>query len=134
MSTIVFWLSLLASVLYTLGVLCLKRSTQWQPGPWLTTFLCNMITVVAFLPLFAFGGAIPSLGQLWQPALVGALFLAGQVLVVLALTHGDVSIATPIFQEGVVFVSGYWEGSKAIRLGRNPSDAELIWTENRYLR
>lgn len=49
------------------------------------------------------------------------------------VTYG-VAIATPIFQEGLVFVSGYWEGSKAIRLGQNPSEARLEWEENRYLR
>lgn len=49
------------------------------------------------------------------------------------VTNG-VSIAKPIFQEGIVFVSGYWEGSKTIRLGKNPRDAKLIWTENEYLR
>ena len=49
------------------------------------------------------------------------------------VTNG-VSIATPIFHEGLVFVSGYWEGSKAIRLGEHPHDAKLIWAETRYLR
>jgi len=44
------------------------------------------------------------------------------------VTYG-VSIATPIFQENIVFVSGYWEGSKAIRLGSAPTDAELIWED-----
>jgi outer membrane protein assembly factor BamB len=34
----------------------------------------------------------------------------------------------------MVFVSGYWEGSKAIRLGERPEQAELIWEDNRYLR
>jgi hypothetical protein len=45
-----------------------------------------------------------------------------------------VSIATPIYRNGTVFVTGYWAGSKAIRLGEHPEDAELIWEENRYLR
>jgi len=49
------------------------------------------------------------------------------------VTNG-VSIATPIFHEELVFVSGYWEGSKAIRLGKGPRKASLIWTENQYLR
>ncbi len=49
------------------------------------------------------------------------------------VTNG-VSIATPIFQEGIVVVSGYWEGTKAIRLGKIPQEATLLWTENRYLR
>jgi outer membrane protein assembly factor BamB len=49
------------------------------------------------------------------------------------VTYG-VSIATPIFQEGLVLVAGYWEGSKAIRLGENPNDAELAWEDTRNLR
>jgi hypothetical protein len=36
--------------------------------------------------------------------------------------------------DGHVFVTGYWAGSKAIRLGKRPEDAEMIWEENRYLR
>jgi outer membrane protein assembly factor BamB len=49
------------------------------------------------------------------------------------VTYG-VSIATPIFHDGIVFVSGYWEGSKAIRLGQRGMEANLIWEENRQLR
>jgi outer membrane protein assembly factor BamB len=49
------------------------------------------------------------------------------------VTYG-VAIATPIFQEGIVFVTGYWEGSKAIRLGEQPADATLAWEDNRALR
>lgn len=43
-----------------------------------------------------------------------------------------VSIATPIYHEKTLFVSGYWEGAKAIKLSGN--DIELAWEENRYLR
>lgn len=49
------------------------------------------------------------------------------------VTYG-VSIASPIYAEGIVFVTGYWEGSKAIRLGDKPTDAELIWEDNENLR
>ena len=49
------------------------------------------------------------------------------------VTYG-VSIATPICQQGLVFVAGYWEGSKAIRLGKRPADAALAWEENEWLR
>ena len=45
-----------------------------------------------------------------------------------------VSIATPIFQEGIILICGYWDGSKAIKLGERPEDAELLWEENRFLR
>ena len=49
------------------------------------------------------------------------------------VTYG-VSIATPIFHEGLLFVSGYCEGSKAIQLGDLPEAAELAWEDNRHLR
>lgn len=49
------------------------------------------------------------------------------------VTYG-VSIATPLFRDGIVLVCGYWEGSKAIRLGAQPSEATLLWEENRFLR
>lgn len=49
------------------------------------------------------------------------------------VTYG-VSIATPLFHDGTVLVCGYWHGSKAIKLGSKPTDAELLWEENRYTR
>ncbi len=49
------------------------------------------------------------------------------------VTYG-VTITTPIFQDGTVLVCGYWEGSKAIRLGKSASQADLLWEENRQLR
>lgn len=48
-------------------------------------------------------------------------------------TYG-VSIATPIYRDGILFVTGYWEGSKAIRLGEKPTDAELVWQDRKQLR
>jgi outer membrane protein assembly factor BamB len=45
-----------------------------------------------------------------------------------------VSIATPIFHDGILLVCGYWAGSKAIKLGSQPDEAELLWEENRFLR
>ena len=49
------------------------------------------------------------------------------------ITYG-VSIAQPIVHEGLVLVCGYWHGSKAIRLGAQPEQAELAWEENKFLR
>jgi outer membrane protein assembly factor BamB len=49
------------------------------------------------------------------------------------ITYG-VSIAKPILQENLVFVAGYWAGSKAIRLGETPQGAKLAWEENKFLR
>ena len=49
------------------------------------------------------------------------------------VTYGT-SIATPIFQEGIVLVSSYWEGSQAIRLGEDPADAQVVWEDRRNMR
>jgi outer membrane protein assembly factor BamB len=44
------------------------------------------------------------------------------------ITYG-VSIAQPIVREGLVFVSGYWHGARAIRA----SDGQLAWSEEKTL-
>lgn len=49
------------------------------------------------------------------------------------ITYG-VSIAKPIMQEGIVFIAGYWDGAKAIRLGDAAHSATLAWEDSRYLR
>jgi outer membrane protein assembly factor BamB len=49
------------------------------------------------------------------------------------VTYG-VSIATPVYHSGVVFVSGYWAGAKAIRLDASGRKATLAWEDDRTLR
>ncbi len=49
------------------------------------------------------------------------------------ITYG-VSITTPIFRDGIALVSSYWHGAKAFRLGKQPTDSQLIWEEERLLR
>ncbi len=49
------------------------------------------------------------------------------------VTYG-VSIATPIYHDQLLLVCGYWEGSKAIRLGNTLSDAKLAWEDSKNLR
>jgi outer membrane protein assembly factor BamB len=49
------------------------------------------------------------------------------------VTNG-VSIATPVYHAGIVFVSGYWAGAKAIRLDASGRKASLAWEDERTLR
>lgn len=49
------------------------------------------------------------------------------------VTYG-VSIADPLVCEGLVIACGYWEGTKAIRLGTKTTQVEIAWEENKYLR
>jgi outer membrane protein assembly factor BamB len=72
----------------------------------------------------------------WTPKhIVGLEIASGKLLwkYPYDVTYG-VSIATPIFHDGTVLVCGYWHGSKAIKLGMQPTDADLLWEENRYTR
>jgi len=49
------------------------------------------------------------------------------------VTYG-VSIATPIVRGDQLFVTGYWEGSKMIHLGKKADEATLAWEDNKNLR
>ncbi len=72
----------------------------------------------------------------WTPSHIRAIDPADGALcwsVPYAVEYG-VSIASPIFREGLVFVSAYWAGSKAIRPVAAGSPADLVYEENRYLR
>jgi formylglycine-generating enzyme required for sulfatase activity/outer membrane protein assembly factor BamB len=72
----------------------------------------------------------------WTPTHVRGLDpRTGQPLwsVPFEVTYGT-SIATPLFAEDLVVVSGYYEGTKAIRLGPEPAAATLAWQDTRNLR
>lgn len=45
-----------------------------------------------------------------------------------------VSIAMPICHDETVLVCGYWHGSRAIKLGKNPTEATLLWQEEEKIR
>lgn len=42
------------------------------------------------------------------------------------ITYG-VSIAQPLYRDGLLLVSGYWHGTKALRLGEKPTEVALAW-------
>lgn len=45
------------------------------------------------------------------------------------ITYG-VSIAQPLYRDGMLLVSGYWHGAKALRLGSQP---QLVWEEEKKM-
>lgn len=48
------------------------------------------------------------------------------------ITYG-VSIAQPLYHEGLLFVSGYWHGSRALRPGPGLKEVKLEWSEEKIL-
>jgi drug/metabolite transporter (DMT)-like permease len=97
-------LPLIAALLYVFGALLVKRSGEFGVGVWRTAFISNLTSAVLFQLLLPLGGAFHR-ELLWQPALLGALFLLGQLLNYLALQRGDVSVATPVLGLKIILVA-----------------------------
>jgi len=100
-----FWLPLLAAILFAHGAMLMKRSAHWRVDVWRTTFISNLITATSFMPWLLWGGRFPAALDLWQPLVVGSLFVIGQVTTMLALTKGEVSVATPVLGLKIVLVA-----------------------------
>ncbi len=107
---------LLASLLYIGAALFLKRAQQLGGGVLRTTFIANVAIALVFALLLPLGGPGQPLTQFWQPALVAALFVAGQVFALLALSRGDVSVATPALGAKTIFVAWFTTLLLATRL------------------
>jgi drug/metabolite transporter (DMT)-like permease len=97
-------LPLASSVGYVVAVLLVKRSAFFGVGLWRTTFVANVATGLCFAPLWLLGGPGQPATMLWQPAVVGALFFAGQVCTFWAI-NGDVSLATPVLGLKILMVA-----------------------------
>jgi outer membrane protein assembly factor BamB len=65
----------------------------------------------------------------WTPEHVAGLDpVSGKVLWQIPFNSTyDVSISDPVWHGGVLLVSGYWEGSKAIRLNERGEQPEVLW-------
>src|SRR5688572_22386069 len=96
---------LAASLLYVGAALSLKRSSQERAGVWRSTFVMNLTTAALFTVMLFLGGAGPGPKPLWQPAVIGVLYVVAQSLTMIALSRGDVSVATPVMGTKVVFVA-----------------------------
>lgn len=97
-------LPLASSLLYVAAALSLKRASVEGAGVWRATFVMNLAVAGCF-GVMLLGGAGPGPTPLWQAAVIGALFVAGQAATMVALSRGDVSVATPVMGTKVVFVA-----------------------------
>jgi drug/metabolite transporter (DMT)-like permease len=106
----------IASLLYISAALFLKRAQQLGSGALRTTFIANLVIALVFAALLPLGGKGQPVALLWQPALVAVLFVAGQVFSILALSRGDVSVATPALGAKTIFVAWFTTLLLATRL------------------
>lgn len=93
-----------SAFVYVLAALFLKRASELGAGMWRSVKLCNFTAALVFSFLLPLGGEIPPAALWWQPAVPALLFVAGQVLTMLTLRVGDVSVATPVMGLKIIFV------------------------------
>lgn len=98
------FLSLAAALTYVVGALLIKRSGEFGVGVWRTAFVSNFVSAGLFMLLMGLGGTFHP-KRWWEPAVVGLLFILGQVFNYLALQKGDVSVATPVLGVKILLVA-----------------------------
>lgn len=86
-------------------MMLVKRGTARGVSPWTGTFLANIwLAALWSVPAFVRQQIVPT--EAWgQAAVIGGLFVLGQLFTYLAFQYGDVSVATPIFGVKVLMVA-----------------------------
>ncbi len=96
---------LAAGIGYALAAMMLKRAADYGVGATRAAFVNNICFAVVLAPVFLFADNPSEHVEIipWG-MLIGALGATGFLLTVMALTRGDVSVATPILGMKTVFV------------------------------
>lgn len=102
-------LPLAAAFVYSAAALLLKRALQGSVDVWRATFAANVMMGLLAAPVLLFvGSSQPQAGAAWyQIVLISTAAVAGQTLNALALSRGDVSVATPLLGAKVILVAGF---------------------------
>jgi drug/metabolite transporter (DMT)-like permease len=108
-------LPLVSAFIYAIAALLLKRATERGVGPWRVSFVTNWVQAALFAPFWLAGGHSFSWEHLGCAAICGVTFFIGQIFTFLALSRGDVSVATPVLGTKVIFVALF-----AVLLGVEP--------------
>lgn len=100
----VLW-PLVAGVGFAFAALGLKQAIESGLGPWRLTVVNSWMMALVFSPLWL----VPVDREVvwdWFPAVVvGTLSVAGNLLMMLALSRGDVSVAAPLMGTKVLYVA-----------------------------
>ncbi len=100
------FIPLFSAVGYAFAALMLKRATEGGAGAWRVSFLTNWVLASIFSLLWLLPSDHPATATHVSHAIIsGVIFFVGQVFTFLALSRGDVSVATPVLGSKVVFVA-----------------------------
>lgn len=108
-------LPLISAFVYAFAAILLKRATERGIGPWRVSFVTNWTQAALFAPFWLAGGHDFSWAHFASAATCGVTFFLGQIFTFLALSRGDVSVATPVLGTKVLFVALF-----AVILGVEP--------------
>ncbi len=100
-----YLLPLVAGFLYPVGSLFLKQAMGEGAGTMRLVFISNLGISFCFLALLFFNDESPRWELLAWPVAAGIAFFLGQILTLLALRVGDVSIQAPLMGTKTVFVA-----------------------------
>lgn len=96
---------LASSFLFVFGVMSAKQAIVRGASPWTGTFWGNQWLAIFWVLVAVVRGSLCEF-DMWLPAaIIGALFVLGQLLTYLAFQVGDVSVATPVFGIKVIVVA-----------------------------
>lgn len=97
---------LFSSVVFVFGMMLSKKAIDGGASPWTGTFLANFWLCCIWLTIAAFRGQVAPMEAWPYAAVIGVMFVLGQVFTFLAFQFGDVSVATPVFGVKVLMVAG----------------------------
>ena len=95
----------ISALVYALASLFIKRGLDLGAGATRTLFISNVVFFLYFLPYYFISNEPLPVPLLWAPVLAGLVAFFGALFAVLALKHGDVSVATPLLGSKVLFVA-----------------------------
>lgn len=96
---------LFSSVCFVFGVMLAKQAFRRGVTPWTGTFLGNFWLAVFWGLVAAVRGQVIPTESWGIAAVIGLMFVLGQVFTYLAFQFGDVSVATPLFGLKVLMVA-----------------------------
>lgn len=97
---------LFSSVCFVFGMMLAKQAFTKGVTPWTGTFLGNLWLAIVWAGVWLVRGRIIPFEAWPDAALIGIMFVFGQLFTYLAFQFGDVSVATPIFGVKVLMVAG----------------------------
>lgn len=97
---------LFSSVVFVFGMMLSKKAIDGGASPWTGTVLANFWLCGIWLTIAAVRGEVAPIEAWPYAAMIGLMFVLGQVFTFLAFQFGDVSVATPVFGVKVLMVAG----------------------------